>query len=465
MCYIIIIEKRMGFDLVTDLTRGKPLKMILQFCLPLMGGQIFQQLYNMVDSIIVGRFAGTAELSAVGSTGALSFMVIGFIMGMCTGFSIPVSQAFGEQNFSKMRRYFVNSVYLTAIISGILTMVTLLLVRQVLHLMNTPDDIFEMAYSYISIIFMGLTATMFYNLFSCVMRALGDSKTPLYLLIFSSLVNIVLDLIFVIYLGMAVKGVAIATVIAQSLSAVLAFVVIAGKFRILKPLHSEFRPSAGMCGRLLYIGAPMALQISVTAIGSIMLQSAVNQLGSNVIAAVTVGGKIQLMLILPSETIGLTMATYCGQNLGARRIDRIREGIRRSILIATVYSAFSFCIDHFLGSKLALLFVTSEQIEVVRLVGQFLKCCSWFYPFLSFLFIYRNSIQGLGYSIPAMLAGAFELSARAIMGFVIIPKYGYDAVCFANPSAWIAAMLFLVPVYYIVFSIVKKKITKGEIKV
>ena len=451
--------------MVTDLTNGKPFKLILKFCLPLMAGQLFQQLYNMVDTVIVGRFVGTAELSAVGSTGSLLFLIIGFVVGMCTGLSIPVSQAFGERDYKKMRRYFINSVYLAVLISAFLTVVTLVFIKQVLRIMNTPDSIYDLAYSYISIIFGGITATLFYNLFSCVMRALGDSKTPLYLLIFSSLVNIALDLLFVIKMNLSVRGVAIATVIAQGLSALLAVYAIFKKFNILLPKKDEFLPSLSMCGRLLYIGVPMALQISVTAVGSIMLQSAVNKLGEDIIAAVTVGGKTQLMLIMPSETIGITMATYCGQNLGARKIHRINEGVRSSIIMAMVYSVFSFTLGHFFGQKLALLFVPSTQTAVINYVGQFLRTCSWFYPFLSMLFIFRNAIQGLGYSVPAMLAGAFELAARAIMGFLVIPVYGYTAVCFANQSAWLSAFIFLVPTYLIVHSIVKKKIEQGTVKI
>lgn len=448
--------------MVNDLTKGKPIRMILSFCLPLMTGQIFQQLYNMVDSIIVGRFAGTAELSAVGSTGSLSFMVIGFVTGMCTGLSIPLSKAFGACDYKKLKRLYANGAYITLLMSAALTGITYLATGRVLKIMNTPDEIFDMAYTYISIIFLGLTATFFYNFFAGVMRALGDSKTPLYLLIFSSLTNIVLDLVFVIKLGMAVKGVAIATVISQAVSAAAAWVIIRKRFTILKAEKGDNKVSFRLWGELLYNGVPMALQISVTAIGSVMLQSAVNQLGADVIAAVTVGGKIQLMLILPSETIGITMATYCGQNLGARRIDRISEGLRKSILIGMVYCVISISIAKLLGGKLALLFLDGNQNVIIGEVEQFLKACSWFYPILAVLFIYRNSIQGLGYSVPAMLAGVFELAARAVMGFAVIPRYGYSAVCLANPSAWCAAALFLIPVWYTVFHLTKKKLAVGE---
>lgn len=448
--------------LVTDLTQGKPIKRILGFCLPLMAGQLFQQFYNMVDSIIVGRFAGTLELSAVGSTGSLTFLVVGFVIGLCTGFSIPVSHAFGEQNMQKMRRFFINSVYLTVGVAAILTTVTLLLTNQVLTVMNTPDEIFGLAHDYIYTIFAGLTATLFYNLFAAVMRALGDSRTPLYLLIFSSILNIGLDLFFVIRLGMAVKGVAIATVIAQAASAVLGLVMILKKFPLLRLHREDFAPSLKMCGTLLYNGIPMALQVSVTAVGSIILQSAVNQLGADVIAGMAVATKIQLMLVLPSETIGITMATYCGQNLGARRLDRIKDGMRKSILIGMVYCVISITVARTLGRTLALLFVTGDQTAVIDCVQQFLNACSWFYPTLAVLFIVRNAIQGLGYSIPAMLAGFFELMARAVMGLVVIPVYGYTAVCYTNPMAWIAADCLVIPVYFIVFRLIKKRMNKGE---
>lgn len=444
------------------MTRGKPSKMILSFCLPLMVGQVFQQFYNMVDSIIVGRFAGTAELSAVGSTGSLSFLVIGFVTGLCTGLSIPISQSFGEKDYKKMRSFYSNILYLTVIFSLLLTAVTFVATKPLLRLMNTPDSIFPMAYTYISTVFMGLTATFFYNIFASIMRALGDSRTPLYLLIFSSVINIILDLIFVIVLHLNCFGVAIATVIAQAVSAALAFFIIKKKFYILKTEKDERAFNPALCGHLLYIGLPMALQVSVTAIGSIMLQSAVNKLGEAVIAAVTVGGKIQLMVILPAETVGITMATYCGQNLGARRVDRIKEGLVKSIIIGLVYSSAAFLLVRLTGEKLALLFVDSSQTEVITRVGQFLDTCAFFYPVLAILFILRNSIQGLGYSIPAMAAGFFELAARGIMGFWVIPKFGYQAVCFANPSAWCAANVLLVPVFFIVYSIVKKRLKEEK---
>ncbi len=448
--------------MVKDLTRGKPVKLIVSFCLPLMLGQLFQQLYNMVDSIIVGRFAGTAELSAVGSTGAISFLIIGFVTGFETGLAIPISQAFGERNETKIRKLFANAVFLSAAGSAVLTAAMFFLTPSVLRVMNTPDEIFDMAYDYIGTVFLGLTVTFFYNLFAGVMRALGDSRTPLILLIFSSLFNIVLDLYFVTVLRMACKGVAIATVIAQAISAVAALIIIIFKFRILHFSKEEARISGKLCGRLLAISLPMALQISVTAIGSIMLQSAVNTLGSNAIAAVTVASKIQLMLILPSEQIGVAMATFCGQNIGAKRLDRIKQGIKNAVMLDFGYCVVSISVAFFLGGYLASLFVPPGQTEVIAMVARFLRACCIFYPVLAVLFTLRNSIQGLGYSLPAMAAGLFELLARAAMSFAVIPRYGYAAVCIANPSAWIAADIFLIPVFFTVYHILSKRYGKTD---
>lgn len=421
-------------------------------------GQFFQQLYNMVDSIIVGRFAGTAELSSVGSTGSISFLVLGFVSGFTAGVAIPLSQAFGEGDNKKVRRIFINCIYITGAATLILTVLTAIFVKPLLKLMNTPDNIFTMAYDYISTIFLGLVATLFYNLFASVMRSLGDSRTPLLLLIFSSVLNICLDLLFVLKFGNACKGVGIATVIAQLCSAVLALFIIIKRFDILKLTREDLPFSPELCGKILYIGLPMALQMSVTAVGSIMLQSAVNTLGSNVIAAVTVGGKIQLFIVMPAESIGVAMATFCGQNLGARRMDRVKKGVTDAVFLELVYSVFAMAVAYFFSGTLSTLFVTSDQTEVISLVHQFFSVCCMFYPVLAVLFTMRNSIQGLGYSIPAMMAGVFELAARGIMGFVVIPKFGYNAVCFANPSAWIAADILLFPVFFIAYFKLKKQI-------
>ena len=433
--------------MVRDMTQGKPASLILRFCLPLMAGNLFQQFYNMVDSMIVGRFVGKAALSAVGSVGSLNFLVIGSIIGLCAGFSIPVSQSFGAGDYAKMRRFIANLLYLSAGIGIGVTLLTYFGTDTLLRILHTPDDILADARTYISIIFLGIPAVILYNSVASLIRAVGDSKTPLYFLIFSSFLNIGLDLLFVLKFHWGVMGVAVATDIAQAVSGLLGLVYMHRRFMILHIRREDMTPSRECCGKLLYAGLPMALQFSITAIGSVMLQSNINDLGSDVIAAVTIGGKTQLILVLPAETIGLTLATYCGQNLGAKRIDRIEQGVRQGLLLAFIYSVIAILVNRFLSRYILYLFVSRTETEVLALGTRFLTFNSYFYAVLVVIFVLRNALQGMGFSIPAMAAGFFELIARGVMGYVFVRLYAYPAVCIANPVAWASADLLLVPVY------------------
>ncbi len=446
--------------MVRDLTKGRPIKLIISFCMPVMLGNILQQLYNMVDSIVVGQFVGKGALAAVGSTGSLSFLILGFVGGVCTGFSIPIAQSFGAGDHDKMRRYLANIIYLGVIITAAVTALTLSLTRWVLTVMNTPEDIFSDAYTYITIIFGGIAATMFYNMLASVLRAIGDSKTPLYFLIIAAVLNIVLDLALVIFFSMGVMGVAIATVVSQFVSGIFCLIHIKRHFYILHLRKEDMKLDWQLCKNLLYAGLPMGFQFSITAIGSIMMQSAVNSLGSDIVAAVTAGGKVQLMIVQPCESIGITMATFCGQNLGAGKIQRVEKGVRNSFVIAMIYSVIAFLIGHYGGVYIALLFLKKSEVTVLSYVAQFLKYNTLFYPILSLIYIYRNSIQGLGYSMLAMVAGFFELVARGAFGLYVVPKYGFFAVCFANPAAWIAADILLLPAYAYIMKTFRKKYKK-----
>jgi len=450
--------------MVRDMTKGRPLKLIIYFCVPILLGNLFQQFYNMVDSIIVGQFVGKGALAAVGSTGSLAFLILGFVGGICTGFSIPVAQCFGAGDHDKMRRYLANIIYLSVFFAVAVTALTLLLTGWILRAMNTPGDIFKDAYTYIIIVFGGLAATIFYNMLASVLRAIGDSKTPLYFLILSALLNIILDLVFVICFSMGVMGVAIATVVSQLVSGLLCLLHIKRHFYILHLRKEDMKFDWQLCQKLLYIGLPMGFQFSITAIGSIMLQAAVNSLGSDIVAAVTAAGKVQLMIVQPSEAIGITMATYCGQNLGAGEIDRIKKGVRKGAQIGLIYSLMGFFIGYYAGSYIALLFLKKTEVAVLANVASFLKYNSLFYPLLSLIFIYRNTVQGLGYSMPAMLAGFVELIARGVFGLFLVPMFGYRAVCFAHPAAWVAADIVLIPVYIIVMQKLKSKNNQKNIK-
>ncbi len=445
-----------------DMTTGSPLKNILKFCLPLMVGNLFQQFYNMADTIIVGQFVGKNALSAVGSVGPLNFLVIGTVVGLCTGFAIPIAQRFGAQDIHNLKKYVANIVYTSSALAVILTIAAMLFTKPLLSILNTPEEVYENAYNYIIIIFAGIGATILYNLLASIVRALGDSRTPLYFLLFSSFLNIGLDLLLIIVFHMGVKGAAIATVFSQLVSGLLCFIYVKRSFPILHITKETRKLDFVFVKDLIRNGIPMALQFSITAIGSVMLQSCVNGLGADCIAAITIGGKTQLMIVLPAETIGITMATYCGQNLGAKKIDRIEKGMHRALVLGFIYAIIGFCVAQFFGPYLSLLFIDGSETEVIALAQQYINAGSYFYLILSSLFILRNGLQGLGYSFTAMLTGGFELVARGIMGFGFVNTIGYSAACVANPVAWMAADLFLIPAYIVSLRKVKRKLAADK---
>jgi putative MATE family efflux protein len=430
-----------------EMTSGKPYKLIIAFALPMIFGNIFQQLYSMVDTVIVGKYVGVDALAGVGSTGAINFLVIGFALGICSGFSIKIAQSFGAGDYSSMRKYIANSVYLSAAAAIILTVGTMLLTKPILRLMNTPEDIFIHAYNYIIIIFAGISATIFYNMLAGILRAVGDSKTPLMFLIISSVINIALDLLFIIVFNMGVKGAGYATVISQGVSAFLCLFYMRKNYAILafekEELPFDFKKSS----ELISVGIPMALQFSITAIGSIILQSSVNSLGKVPVAAVTAASKIQTVAAAPMESLGITMATYCGQNRGAGKYSRIRVGIRQSVIMSMIYCVVSCIVISLLGGFMTELFVDATETEIISLSVRYLRIGGIFYPALGLLFILRNSLQGMGYSLLPMMAGVSELAARAIVSFGFISAMGYTAACLASPVAWIFADTILIATY------------------
>ncbi len=451
-------------SMTKEMTVGKPYKLILSFAIPMIIGNIFQQLYNMVDTVIVGKYVGVNALAGVGSTGAVSFLVIGFALGSCSGFSILVAQQFGAGNHSEMRKYITNSIYICAGIAIILTSATMLLTGPILRLMNTPDEIFDYAYKYIIIIFAGITATMFSNMLSGILRAVGDSKTPLIFLGIASVLNIILDFVTILIFNMGVAGAAIATVVSQIVSAVLCFMYMRKNYEILKFEKEEFRFDLQKSIKLVSVGIPMALQFSITAIGSIILQSAVNSLGTACVASVTAASKIQMVAIGPMESLGITMATYCGQNRGAKKYTRIRVGIHQSIIISVIYCIALAIIVSTLGGVLVDLLVSSkkttaeEMKEIISLSLKYLRINGVFYPMLGILFILRNALQGMGYSLLPMMAGVSELIARTLVVVAFVSSFGYIAACLASPIAWVFADVVLVTTYFIKMKSLKKEL-------
>ena len=441
-----------------DMTQGSPLKLILAFAVPLMRGSLFQQFYNLADTIIVGRFVGVEALAAVGSVGGLNYLVLGFVNGIACGFSIPVSWTFGAKDYSQMRRYTANTVWLSIVFAVVLTIVTVALTRPILVWTNTPANIIDLADIYVRTIFWGIPFTLLYNVTSALMRALGDSKRPLYFLLMASFLNIGLDLLCIIVFKMGVFGASFATVFSQAVAGFGSLWYIARHYHELRWSKEEGKLSRDHCLKLCNMGIPMGLQCSITAIGSVVLQGAVNGLGSDIVAAQTAGGKAAQFLSVPLESIGTAMTTYASQNLGAHDLKRVNRGVNTALGIGCVYSIASFIILRFADKLLIGLFLDAGEVEIMANAQSFIFWNSVFYIPLAVLIIYRYTIQGLGYSGLAMFAGVAEMVARAMVGFLFVPLWGYFAACIANPVAWFFACFFLIPAYFVV----RKKLTNEK---
>ena len=431
-----------------DLTVGSPMRLILGFALPTLFGMLFQQFYNLVDTMIVGKLLGAQALAAVGATSSINFCVIGFCMGVCSGFAIPVAQRMGAKEPGKMRRYVANAAYLSVVFAVVLTVVTGLACRAILTAMHTPADIIDQSYAYIFVIFMGIPSNFLYNLLAGVIRALGDSKTPVYFLALSSGLNIALDFVLILYFSAGVAGAAIATVASQAVSGLACLAYMWKKFPVLHMSREECQLDGRTCKVLCSMGIPMGLQYSITAIGSIVLQSAVNGLGSTCVAAVAAANKMVVLVACPFDAMGATMSTYCGQNVGAGELDRLGKGLRACSLLGLAYALMALGAMIFLAEECALLFLDPKEENLdllVQLTAQFIRSNVFFFFPLALVNILRFSIQGMGYSTFAILAGVMEMIARVVVGRFFVPAIGYTAACFAAPLAWVAADLFLVP--------------------
>ena len=447
---------------VKNLTVGSPMKLILGFLVPLLGGLLFQQLYNMVDTLVVGRYLGVNALAGVGSTGSINFLVLGFCIGICNGFVIPVAQKFGEGDEDGLRRFVANSFWLSAAFAVVITVVVCLLCSTVLHWMDTPPDIFDYAFDYIFVIFLGIPVIILYNLLSGIIRSLGDSRTPIYFLVLSSLLNVAFDILSVQVLGMGVNGPAWATVVSQAISGLLCLAILFKRYPILRLSRDDLRPRKAELLRLMSMGFPMGLQYSITAIGSIVVQAAVNGLAANYIAAVTVGNKINQLFICVFDAMGTTMAVYGAQNYGAMKLDRLHKGVASCGLLAVGYSLLVLPVMIFFGADLAQLFIDSSEplatrLEIAQYARQFLICNGAFYIALSFVNILRFMIQGLSFTKQAIFAGIFEMISRCVCGFWLTGYWGFTVICFANPAAWVCADIFLVPAYFISVKTLKRR--------
>ena len=448
-------------NMTNDMTKGNPVKLILLFSIPLLIGNVFQQFYSMVDTIIVGRFVGVDALAAVGATGSMVFLVNGFATGLTSGFAVLVSQKFGAKDENGLRKAVASAVTLTVISVIVVTLVSLIGAKPLLKLMNTPENIMGDAHTYIKIIYGGVVATVAYNLIASILRALGDSKTPLYFLIVSSVLNVILDLVFIINFKMGVAGAAYATIISQGVSAILCLIYTYKRFTILRLKKEDFNVKRKYYHKHLKIGIPMALQFSITSIGIMTVQGALNVFGSTVIASYTAASKALQLVMQPAITFGVTMATYCGQNLGAKEYGRIKEGVKECTKISIITSIIAGAVLMFLGKYFVMMFISNPDAEVLKYAQQVLDISAIFFIPLGLIFIYRNALQGIGDSFVPMMAGVYELVARAIVAFTL-PRYLYFiGICLADPVAWFAAVIPLGITY---FRRIKSLLKHGNIK-
>lgn len=447
-----------------DMTVRNPMKIILSFTLPIFIGNVFQQFYNMADAVIVGKFVGNKALAAVGSTGTIMFLIYGFVVGMTAGFTVLTAQKFGAGDMKGMRKTVAGAGILSFVVGALLTILFMAFMKPLLILMNTPSDIFADAYSYIMIVSGGILAQMLYNLLSSILRALGNSKLPLVFLIISALLNIVLDLVFIVGFGMGAKGAAVATVIAQGVSGILCLFYIIAKIPILHLKREDLDVGSTIYKNQLRIGVPMALQYSITAIGTMMVQSSLNILGSTLVAAYTAAGKIEQVVTQAYVAMGTTMATYAAQNMGAGSVKRIREGFKACTVIGVVYSFVAAGFIMTVGKYMTYLFVSEDVDIIMNSVDIYLKCIGIFFIPLAVVNIYRNGIQGLGYGLLPMMAGVAELIGRGVVAVIAGAKRSYPGVCLAGPAAWVLAGGLLIVMYYFIMNVNMRKIfgTNGK---
>lgn len=437
-----------------DMTTGSPSKMIFNFTMPIFIGNIFQQFYNMADTVIVGKFVGNAALAAVGACGTLAFLIIGFLQGVTAGFTVVTAQHYGAGNMKAMRKSVASGAVLTLIVSLILTVLSMVSMSKVLHLMNTPSDMYGEAYGYIMVLCGGIIAQALYNYLASVLRALGDSKRPLYFLVIAALLNIVLDLVFIIVFRLGAAGAAYATVIAQGISGILCLIYIAKLVPTLHLHKEDWEMDRSLIGWQLKIGLPMAFQYSITAIGTIVVQSCLNILGSTAAAGFAAASKIEQVFTQAYVALGTTMATYCAQNMGAGKYTRIRKGFRSATLIGFIYAIVTGVIIFFGGKYMTVFFVSENLDQIMSYVDIYLRCVSVSFLPLVIVNLYRNGIQGMGYGLLPMTAGIAELVGRSGAALIASHFGSYMGICLASPAAWVLAGTLLIVMYF--------KIMKGK---
>ena len=432
-----------------DMTSGKPIKLIWNFTIPLLIGNLFQQLYNMADTFIVGRTIGVHALASVGSTGSIIFLILGFANGLTAGLAIPLAQRYGAKNYSGVKRSFYVSILISAVVAILLTILSMVFCRQILEIMQTPVEIIDGAYDYLMVIFAGIFSSMAFNLLSNIFRSIGDAKTPLYFLVIACIMNIILDVVFIAGVGMGVEGAGYATVLSQIFSALACMLYIWKKIPILRLNSKDFVAKSLDVKEHIRISFPMAFQSSIIAIGAIIIQITLNQLGATAVAAYTAAQKIDQVAILPMMSFGVTMATFVAQNYGAKKYDRIWRGVRDCIKLSLTFAISVGIILNVFSPIFIRAFVGVGHEEVVELGAIYFITNGTMYSLLSLLFIYRYTLQGVGKTFTPTVAGIMELCMRAFAAVVLSNLYGYTGATMANPLAWLGSLIPLMIAYYL----------------
>ncbi len=442
-----------------DLLKGSPVRSVVLFALPIMLSSLLQYSYNFVDNIIVGRYVGTQALAAVGNIGAINSFIIGAALGLTSGFTIPVAQRFGARDMKAMNRYAGNSIALSLIIGIAIMIIAHIVSDPILRLINTPDDIIELSAAYINILYFGVPIQMLFNNFTGIARALGDSKRPLYFLIVSVIVNLFLDILLVKNFQMGVEGAAIATVFSYFVAALFAGIFVLKKEKELNVTKNDLVPDVKIGWEQLKLGIPVSLQFTITSIGSMVLQSAINGFGSSAIAAITAAGRVEQIMNIPMSNLGVSNATFVSQNYGAKQYERILKSVKNIFFLDVAISVACSAVLILAGPSVVKLFIDEPDPQIFSYANQYLYTIGGCYVFVSILFVFRNTLQGLGATYANAIAGAGELVGRFLVAFLLTPVFGFAAVCFAGPCAWVLADIPLVVIY-----LRKRKAFKALIK-
>lgn len=429
---------------MSDLTKGNSLKLIFFFTIPLLIGNLFQQLYNVSDTVVVGQTLGVKALAAVGATGSINFLIIGFAQGLTAGLAIITATRFGARDYKGVRQSFAASIIISILMTIVLTVLSLTFVDPILKLMQTPASIFANARIFISTIFAGIFASMAFNLLSNIIRALGDSRTPLIFLVIGTVVNVVLELLFILVFHMGVAGAGWATVISQVVASLLCVVYIIRSIPLLHITRDDFKVSANELWQHFSTGMPMGFQLSIIAIGTMVMQAALNSLGTDSVAASTAASKVDQLCSLPMSSFGVTMATFAAQNFGAGKYGRIMEGVKKTLWLSGSFAVFAGALVIFFGKPIVTLIIGTADEHVIQLSQTYFNIIGSTYLLLSVLFIIRNTLQGLGRRVLPTLAGVGELTMRVFAALVMVKAFGYAGAVSAEPLAWLGSCAILI---------------------